>query len=300
MKTWKYPFLVLLGGFSYGLLSAIVKLGLHNGFSIEALVGGQYIFGWLGLMLLALFFSKKKITKKNFFKLLIAGTTMSMTGIFYGFAVEELSASIAVLLLFQFAWIGVVIEAIANRTFPSREKLISVFILFIGTLLAGGISGGMAENFNMKGTIFGLLAALSFSLYVFVSSRIATEVPPYLKGFVMATGAVIIISLAFPPTFIVDGSMQAGLWNFILFLALFGIVVPNICFTIGAPKVGPGLGTILGAIELPTAMIASIVLLREVVSPMQWVGVALILAGIILPQVLMARKMARRGQTKEA
>lgn len=87
---------------------------------------------------------------------------MSMTGIFYAISVEELPASIAVVLLFQFTWIGVVIEAIANRTFPSREKVISIIILFTGTLFAGGVFEGLGQNFSTKGMIFGLLAAVSF------------------------------------------------------------------------------------------------------------------------------------------
>ena len=50
-------------------------------------------------------------------------------------------------------------------------------------------------------------------------------------------------------------------------------------FSIGVPKVG--LGTILGAAELPTAIIASITLVHEVVTVMQWIGIIFILLGIL-------------------
>lgn len=63
---------------------------------------------------------------------------MSLTSIFYGLSVKELPASIAIVLLFQFTWMGVLIEAIANKTFPSREKVLSILILFVGTVFAGG------------------------------------------------------------------------------------------------------------------------------------------------------------------
>ena len=61
-------------------------------------------------------------------------------------------------------------------------------------------------------------------------------------------------------------------------------------FSIGVPKVGTGLGTILGAAELPTAIIASITLVHEVVTFMQWIGIIFILLGIFTPQLLTARK----------
>lgn len=166
MEKFKYSLLVLFGACSYGILSTIFKLGFINGFSAHQLLGGQYVFGWIGLFLLVLFFSRHKVTKKQFFSLLTVGTTMSMTGIFYAISVEELPASIAVVLLFQFTWIGVIIEAIANRTFPSRDKIISILILFAGTLFAGGVFEGLGQSFSTKGIIFGLLAAVSFSFYV--------------------------------------------------------------------------------------------------------------------------------------
>ena len=91
-----------------------------------------------------------------------------------------------------------------------------------------------------------------------------------------------------------DGALQAGLWKYAFFLGLFGVVVPVICFSIGVPKVGTGLGTILGAAELPTAIIASITLVHEVVTFMQWIGIIFILVGIFTPQLLTARKKGNK------
>ncbi|MGG1147930.1 EamA family transporter [Bacillus wiedmannii] len=300
MEKFKYSLLVLFGACSYGVLSTIFKLGFIDGFSAHQLLGGQYVFGWIGLLLLVLFVSRHKVTKKQFFSLLTVGTTMSMTGIFYAISVEELPASIAVVLLFQFTWIGVVIEAIANRTLPSREKVISIIILFTGTLFAGGVFEGLGQNFSTKGIIFGLLAAVSFSFYVFASGRVATEVPPYTKSFLMTTSATLIVCLFFPPTFLTDGALQAGLWKYAFFLGLFGVVVPVICFSIGVPKVETGLSTILGAAELPTAIIASITLVHEVVTFMQWIGILFILFGIFTPQLLTARKTKKHSSVHSA
>ncbi len=64
MEKFKYSLLVLFGACSYGVLSTIFKLGFINGFSAHQLLGGQYIFGWIGLLLLVLFVSRHKVTKK--------------------------------------------------------------------------------------------------------------------------------------------------------------------------------------------------------------------------------------------
>ncbi|MGC4377650.1 DMT family transporter [Fictibacillus sp. Mic-4] len=290
MGKLKYSLLVLLGGFSYGLLSTVIKLGFVDGFSIQELIGGQYLFGWFGLLFIVLFFSRHQVSKKQLFTLLAVGTTMSMTGICYGFAVEKLSASIAVVFLFQFTWIGVLIEAIANKAFPGHDKILSIIILFIGTLLAGGLLEGLAKNFSISGMLFGLLAAVSFAFYIFASGRVATNVPTYTKSFFMTTGASVIICIVFPPTFLTNGVLQAGLWKYGLFLGLFGVIIPIVCFSIGMPKIDTGIGTILGAFELPTAIVASITFLNEAVSALQWAGIVLILIGIITPHYLSLRK----------
>ncbi len=282
--------MVLLGACSYGVLSSILKVGFSNGYTFPQLLGGQYVFGWFGLLILVLTFSRYKVSLKNIVSLLAVGTTMSLTSIFYGFSVKELPASIAIVLLFQFTWMGVLIEAIINKSFPSREKVLSIIILFVGTMLAGGVFEGLGQQLSLKGILFGLLAAITFSFYIFASGRVSTEVPIYSKSFLMTTSATLFVCIMFPPTYLMDGALQAGLWKYALILGFFGVVIPVICFSIGIPKVGTGLGTILGAVELPTAVIASITLVHEVVSLLQWLGIVCILLGIFIPQMLNVRK----------
>ncbi|KZS49091.1 multidrug transporter [Paenibacillus glucanolyticus] len=286
MRLLKYALLVFLGACSYGSLSTIIKLGMKDGFSMQQLVGSQYFFGWVMLLLSVLLFSRKKLGMKLGLSLLVAGITISLTGIFYGFAVEELPASIAIVLLFQFTWIGVILEAIVDRKFPSREKCISMLILLIGTILAGGILEPSVGGITAKGVIFGLMSAVSFAFYIFVSGRVATQVPAVNKSLYMTTSALIIILMVFSPSFIYDGAIPDGLWKFGLPLGLLGIVIPVLFFSIGVPKLGSGLGAILGAAELPAAVVASVLILHEEVSLLRWVGIIVVLLGIATPQLL--------------
>lgn len=55
-------------------------------------------------------------------------------------------------------------------------------------------------------------------------------------------------------------------------------------FAVSLPKVGVGLGTILCAAELPSAMVVSVIFLNEQVTSLQWFGMCLIIVGIALPE----------------
>jgi len=74
---------------------------------------------------------------------------------------------------------------------------------------------------------------------------------------------------------------------------LFGAVIPPICFAIGVPKSGGGLASILSAAELPVAVFMSGIILHERVTMLQWIGVAVILIGVALPELLIRQKRAR-------
>ncbi|MBO1510921.1 EamA family transporter [Metabacillus bambusae] len=285
----KYSSLVLLGACSYGILSVIVKLAYKQGFTVSKVIGSQYLFGFL-LMLVPFLFLKKSFTRKDVLSLIVAGITTSLTGLFYGKSLETLSASIAVVLLFQFTWIGIIIEALANRKAPSKEKICAMIILFIGTILAGGGLTNSLLDLSPIGVIYGLLSAVSFAFFIFVSGRVAIHLPALTRSFFMSTGALLFLLIILSPDFIINGSLGDGLWKYGSLLGFFGVLLPVLLFSIGAPKIGTGLATIIGAAELPTAVIASVIILNEHVSFTQIIGVLIILIGIAAPHLLQLKK----------
>ncbi|KAB7670703.1 EamA family transporter [Bacillus sp. B1-b2] len=290
MGIYRYVIYVLIGGISYGLLSTIMKLGMKDGYSVSELLAGQYIIGLVGMFLLVISFSRKKVTIKQIFLLMLVGIPMSLTTITYGMAVKELSASIAIVFLFQFSWIGVVIESLVNKTMPSKPKLIAIIFILIGTVLSSGLIGGDLPSLTVKGICFGLIAACTFAIYIYLNSRVETAVESFSKSFIMTMGGAIVTFSIFPPVILLDGNFTDPIWIYSLMLGLFGVVVPICFFSMGMPKVGGGLGTILSAVELPVVVLLSVIVLKEAVSFVQWVGIILILIGIVIPNVLLDKK----------
>ena len=292
----RYILLVFLGACSYGILSTIVKLAYAQGYSPAEVIGGQMFFGFLLTWIPALFFFRTKPNRRQLLLLVAVGLAVGSTGVFYYNALQYIPASIAIVLLFQFTWMGVLAEAVISRRLPKKQTLISLGLLLVGTFLAGGLleTGGLAQ-FNFIGVIFGLLAAVAYTLFILFSAKAAVTVNPWIRSSGMATGSFLLVACIYPPVFIWNGVLWDGLFPYVFLLAFFGILIPTVCFNFGVPHTGPGMAAILGAAELPMAVFSSFIILHESVSLLQVTGVVIILIGIILPELM--RKRGKRQKT---
>lgn len=285
LKKWYYPLAIFLGGCCYGILSTLVKLAYSAGFSVNDVTGSQYFFGTIIVWIIVLFTRKERLTLKQILKLLLCGIPLAATGLFYYQSLKTLDASLTVICLFQFVWIGTLFECILNKKRPTKEELVSIVILIIGSALAANIFGLKGSNVQLQGIIWGLLSALTYAILIYVSAAVEKDTPPVLKTAFFSIGAVIIILSLFRPTFLFEKSSLISIAPYGVILGIFGVALPQLLFSIGMPQVGPGLGTILPASELPVAIILSSVVLQENVTCVQWVGVFLILFGIVVGNI---------------
>lgn len=282
MKTWHYALAVFIGGCCLGILSTVVKLAYSAGYSMVEVTGIQVLFGTLIIWIVTIFAKKRRTNLIQIPKIILAGIPMGLTGLLYYQSLQTLDASLAIIFLFQFIWIGTLIEWIFYKKRPSSSKILSIVILLSGSIFASGL---LVESFNTvswQGVVWGLLAASTFSIFLFFSSIIGKNVPAIQKSALLSTGGMLITFLLFPPVFLFDLPTLIGVTPYGLVLGIFGVVLPPLFFSIGMPHVGPGLGTILTASELPVAVIMSAFVLSEDVSLLQWTGVALIFGGIII------------------
>ncbi|AOR24170.1 EamA family transporter [Clostridium taeniosporum] len=284
MNLFKNSLFVFLGACCYGILSTIVKLAYNDGFVFKDVVMSQFLFGWLTMLIIMIIFSRKKIKLKQFISLALIGISTCATTIFYYLSLESIQASFAVVLLFQFTWIGLLIESIVDRKLPSKVNIISIIILFVGTILASGLLNNNNFKWNFNGILFGFMAALSYALFIFFSGRVETGIPSINRSFSITTGALI-VAFTICPNYFFNGCLLEGIWKYGIILGVFGAVLPVLFFAIGTPKLTTGLSTILGAGELPIAIIASIIILKEEVSIIKWIGVIIILIGVAVPQL---------------
>jgi len=309
----KGVFLVGLGATSYGMLATFVKMAYGEGYTTAEVTCSQFLFGIIGILLINAFQRQRnkntavKATKKNRTQLMIAGTSTGLTSIFYYLAVKfDIPVSIAIVLLMQTVWMGVLLEMFLEKKLPSTTKIIAVIIVLIGTALATNLINSSVE-LNPLGIFFGMLAAASFTTTMFTANSIATEISSAQRSLYMLLGGGIMVLIFALITQIIPNQSPAmneamGVFstakdfNFMIFLkwgivlSLFGTIIPPMLLNAGFPLTGIGLGSIVSSLELPVSVLMAYFLLHEEVLFIQWIGILLIIMAIVIMNVNFKKK----------
>ena len=299
---------VAMGASIFGMLATFVKLAYKDGYTTSEVTTAQFVLGLIGLLILNIFqtkTSKKTIsepTSKEVKMLMLAGTSLGCTSLFYYICVQYINVSIAIVLLMQSVWFSVVVESFISRKFPNLKKIIATIIVLAGTFLATNLIN-LNVTLDWHGVFWGLMAAASFTATMFTSNTLATHIPVLRKSLIMLSGGAIIVFIFlffaqigplhfdFLKSFYLNftnNTEHIKPFDFSIFytygfvLALFGTIIPPILFNLGFPKTGLGLGSIISSLELPVSVTMAFVLLGEEVIVIQWVGIILILFAIVL------------------
>src|SRR5690606_20638365 len=282
------------------MLATFVKLAYEQGFTTAEVTTSQYVFALIFMMALN-YFTKNKQTlqasKKDVRQLVISGTSMGFTSVLYYLSVKYINASIAVVLLMQSVWIGVLLEIILKKAKISALKIVAVVLVLLGTALATNLFKADIV-FNFKGFLFGFLAALSFSVTLFSTNSVAQHLHPFKRSlFMLFGGAIIVLFFALAtqllptyfnlnlinPEFITIKNYEVSiLYTWGILLSVFGTILPPILLNKGFPLTGVGLGSIVSAMELPVSVTFAYVLLNEQVLFSQWLGILIILGAVLL------------------
>ncbi|TDW51798.1 drug/metabolite transporter (DMT)-like permease [Flavobacterium sp. 270] len=277
---------IALGASSFGMLATFVKMAYQEGFTTAEVTLSQFGLGFLGLLILNLFRKRNPVQEtkpsgiKSNLRLMLAGTSMGLTSVFYYMSVKFIPVSVAIVLLMQTVWIGVLVEMIVHKKMPEMRKILSVLIILVGTILATNL---LKETItiNWEGFGWGILAAISYTATMYSSNNIEINLPPQKRSLYMILGGLIVIALIFNAS-LREGFSYSILLRWGILISLFGTILPPLLFTRGMPLTGIGLGAIIAAIEIPVTILMAYIWLKEPVNFLQWTGVILILSAIIV------------------
>ncbi|MED4206975.1 EamA family transporter [Neobacillus mesonae] len=287
MQLNKGILFVLLGAGCFGFTPIFAKLGFSHGYSLGQINIVQMMISSFILWSFTLIkrSSFKGLNKKNIPHIMITGCFVGLTSIFYYGSMQYLPASLAIILMFQFVWIGIILEWIFSKIKPAPITVVSIIFILIGVFFASNIVNGDIQGLPLKGFLFGILSAFTYAGFIFFSGKVAVNVDPWTRTSLMSTGSTILVLVLFLRDIPSVVPLETNLITASIGVSLFGAVLPPLFFAVGAPLVSGGIANILTSIELPIAILSASLILSEAVTPLQWLGTAIILAAIVLNEL---------------
>lgn len=293
VSRWLWSGIVLIGAISYGILSPVIKMAYEVGLNELQVTFAQLV---TGTFLLWGFVALRRqvwdyLFRESWLRVGFIGFIgVLLTSVFINGALMHLPATVSVVLLFQFTWITILLEFLLSGKRPSMLQFTTVIIVLIGTVLAVGLKWSELGDMSLIGFVLGLLSACTYSIFIVFAGRVAPHMDPVLKSAVMMTPflpvTLLIIWLMYPNQSLVYGDhmLLVQLLGWGILLGLLAHAIPTICFNVGIPRIGSSLAAMIGAAELPAAVIGAFVLIQEKVTPIQWFGIALIVISIMVSE----------------
>lgn len=281
---------VALGASSYGVLATFVKKANEDGAELAVLTFAQFFIGVLFWIVWSWFSSAKNKdvhqvrssckSGRAAIKLMAFGVPLGLVSVFYYLSIQYVPVTVAIILLMQSIWMGLVYEALTDRKSLTPLKIVGGAVVIAGTLLAVNIFESKMM-LRWEGIALGLLAALCYTIALTATNRVALHLPNTERTKYLVLGGFITL-LLYWNTAILDHFNWIHFFKWGVFLAIFGTILPTILFTKGFPITGVGLGSIIAALEIPVSVMSAMIILKERVNVIQWIGILVILVSVFL------------------
>jgi drug/metabolite transporter (DMT)-like permease len=215
-------------------------------------------------------------------------TAVAGCQLFYFAAMQRMPVAVALLIQYIAPVLLVIAVWVRTRRSPSTSVIVGSIVAMAGLVLVVDISGA---RFDLLGTLFALCAAVCAAAYFVIAGRAGDDLPPLalaagglltgtlVMGVLVATG---VLPFAAPSiTVALAGFEVPG----ILPLLWVGAVATTLGYALGViavPLIGSRLASFVGLSEVLFALGFAWLLLGETPAPIQFVGGALILVGVVL------------------
>lgn len=206
----------------------------------------------------------------------------------YFSALERIDASLLSLLVYTYPAIVTVAAIGLGRERLDGRRMIALAFTFGGLVLV--LSGAKMGALDPLGTALAIGTALVYSVYILTSERVAARVAPRVLAALVCTGAggtLTVASLALGE--LRPGAVSIAGWGWLVSLAIVSTVMAIALFFAGLRRVGPTNAAILSTVEPLVTVVLAMLVFGEVLGPVQVLGGASMLGGVLVLQVRVAR-----------
>lgn len=278
--------LILLAGIFWGSMGLFVRHLQALGFSAVQITAVRLRLAALVFCLLLLLRDRQgfRIRLKDvpLFLGLGLGSILFFTVCYFTAITLMPLATAAILLYTSPIWVTLLAVPLFHEKL-SAVKLLALALAFGGCVLVSGLGGG---SITLPALLIGLGAGLGYGLYSILGTVALRRYAPLTVTAwtftVAGLGSCLLASPAQTFAQIAASASPLPTALFFVLMALVTAVGPFLCYTLGLRTVEPGRAAIFATVEPMVAALLGILVFREPLTLTAALGVALILAAVVL------------------
>lgn len=203
---------------------------------------------------------------------------------FYYLAIQRTNVTTAIIVQYTAPVWVLLYMVIRGIERPTVSKMISVVLALIGIALVIGIFGVGKLQFDALGVMAALIASFSFAYYNIDGHNILTKHDRWTVLFYTTLAASLFWMIFNPPSKIVAAHFSRAVWLFLVMFAVTSVLIPFVFYFAGLEHLKPTNAIIASCLEPVFTILIAAISLREVVRPLQAIGIFLVLSAIFVVQ----------------
>jgi drug/metabolite transporter (DMT)-like permease len=198
-------------------------------------------------------------------------------------ALSMIEASVERVLIFSYPAMVVLFTSVRDRRRPANRVLLAVGLTYVGIFFTvGGFD--MAElRANLLGALLVIGSALSYAVYFIVSEKYTRAIGSarYTLFAMSAAPLCLLVHFGVQRDFVELTTISEPAWLLLFGIAVLCMFLPASLQAEGVRRIGAERGAVLSTVGPPTTVVFAWALLGERLNVWQFLGIALIVGGIL-------------------
>lgn len=272
-------FLVVISAISFGLMPIFASFAFKYGLDVKTVLLFRFLIAAI-LLNAYVIFKKHKYPKGKLLVILIfMGAVLYSTQAFsYFTSVSLIGSSLTSILLYLYPSIVLLLSTVLLKTKVHKSDIIALILTTIGAVLVVGLK---FEQINFFGMIFGISAALIYSVYILVGTKALSGTSPLIAtAVIMASSAFVYSIYGISSHVSIPNTLEQ--WKWLSAIVLISTIIASITFFAGLKLIGPLKASMISTLELVVTLFLSYLVLGEEMNTLQILGSAFILIAALI------------------
>jgi drug/metabolite transporter (DMT)-like permease len=294
--------LVLVSAAGFGIMGIAGKIAYAEGANAVSVLVMRYITAAVIMWLYNILTGRIKKAALNREQLtktfLLGGVFYAVTSICFFLSLNYIPACLTSMGLYLYPVFVSLYMLVFKKEKMAKMQLSALVMAFLGTAMTVWAPGIYV---NTTGMMLAVAAAGCYAVYIILLggdfAGSLSDIDPIVVSSYIVTSAAVTMTAAGLFMGQVYSSITLKGWLAVLAIAVFSTAIAIIAFYLGVKEVGPSRAAILSTFEPVVTVVLGIFVLKEVLSLIQFAGIALVISAVVIINAAGAgRKEAARQQ----